>query len=168
MSHDVTRRACPCGTGRPLAACCGVYHDNVHKPPTAEALMRSRYSAFVLRDADYLLATWAPETRPRRLDLRADATEWLGLQLLGTEAGGETDEQGRVEFVARFRTGGVAQELHEHSRFRREGEQWLYIDGTTSTRRAPPQVPATAAAQIGRNDPCPCGSGLKFKRCCGG
>ena len=91
--------------------------------------MRSRYSAFVLRNGGYLLATWDPAMRPARLDLKHDKTEWLGLQILRTEAGTEFDSVGRVEFIARYRTHGKTAELHEHSRFRKEGPAWLYIDG---------------------------------------
>ena len=130
--------------------------------------MRSRYTAYVLRDAAYLLSTWDPAHRPADLDLRADPTEWLGLQILGTEAGGETDQRGRVKFVARFRTRGTEQALHEDSRFRRHGDRWLYVDGEIARSGAPTPPPGrTAPAGPGRNSPCPCGSGQKFKRCCG-
>lgn len=125
--------------------------------------MRSRYTAYVLEDADYLLATWDPAHRPPRLGFRGDRTEWLGLRIVSTEAGGEGDDTGVVEFVARFRQGGGEHELHERSRFRRSADGWLYIDGEVKEK----QKPATAAAKAGRNDPCPCGSGMKFKRCCG-
>ena len=126
--------------------------------------MRSRYTAFVLRDADYLLATWAPEYRPAKLDLTTDRTEWLGLQILTTEAGNETDVQGRVEFLARFRLDGKEQALRENSRFRKVGERWFYLDGQLAPL---PAASAAARPSIGRNDPCPCGSGQKYKRCCG-
>lgn len=171
QGRGATNRSCPCGSGRPLAACCGPYLDNQAQPPTAEALMRSRYTAFALGNADYLMATWAPEHRPRRLDLRNDPAEWLGLEIRHTESGGEADAEGRVEFIARFRLQGAVQVLHEDSRFRRQDGNWLYVDGQSPPRRAatgPIASAAPAAARsVGRNDPCPCGSGQKFKRCCG-
>jgi SEC-C motif-containing protein len=125
--------------------------------------MRSRYTAYVLRRADYLLATWDPATRPDALNLESDRTEWIGLRILGCVAGGPSDSEGRVRFVASFRQRGTEHELREDSRFRREDGRWLYVDGDTATRG----VPAVAAAKTDRNAPCPCGSGRKYKRCCG-
>jgi SEC-C motif-containing protein len=136
--------------------------------PTAEALMRSRYTAFVLGDSEYLLSTWDPASRPSRLDLRRDRAQWLSLQILASEAGGEADVEGRVEFIARYRLDGKDQEQRENSRFRKDGDRWLYVDGQvghgTSAARIAPVVKSPAP---GRNDPCTCGSGQKFKRCCG-
>ena len=167
MNQTPANWSCPCGSGSPLSACCGVYLDRDADPPTAEALMRSRYTAFVLRNADYLLATWDPASRPRRLELQHDRTEWLSLELRRIESGGPADPTGRVEFIARFRLNGIDQALHENSRFRQQAGRWLYIDGETEVSR-PAARPAQAAARsVGRNDPCPCGSGQKFKRCCG-
>lgn len=158
---------CPCGSGVLLAACCGQYLDGKQHAPTAEALMRSRYTAFVLNDAAYLLATWDAGQRPAKLNLGSDRTEWLGLQIVRSEAGQEADDIGRVEFIARFRLHGAEQALHENSRFRKADGRWRYVDGETLvTPRIAPAVKSAAAA-VGRNDPCPCGSGLKFKRCCG-
>ncbi len=127
--------------------------------------MRSRYTAFVLRDTEYLLTTWDPKYRPASLDLKKDRTEWLGLQILETEAGRETDVVGRVSFLARFCLDGSEQALRENSRFRKIGERWLYLDGQTTQLPQPPSV--TTRPSAGRNDPCPCGSGQKYKRCCG-
>ena len=159
------RRSCPCGSGGTLRACCGDFLQGLRAAPTASALMRSRYTAFVLRRADYLLDTWAPEHRPPTLDLSADATEWLGLQILDHSEGGPDDRTGTVTFVASFRLHGVTQQLHETSRFRRQPphDRWVYVDGDTRHQ----QGPAAATAKAGRNDPCPCGSGKKYKRCCG-
>ena len=130
--------------------------------------MRSRYTAFVLGNADYLLATWDPESRPARLDLQHDRTQWLGLQIVATEAGSETDSQGRVAFIAQFRLDGKEQALRENSRFRKVGDRWLYVDGQAAQISGSASgVAAVARPGIGRNDPCPCGSGKKYKRCCG-
>jgi SEC-C motif-containing protein len=129
--------------------------------------MRSRYVAYLCRDADYLLATWSPSTRPRTLSLKGDRTEWQGLHIVETQAGGAEDRQGVVEFIARFASQGQTGSLHERSRFARVDGAWLYIDGETRPARSDPAQPALRASTPGRNDPCPCGSGQKYKRCCG-
>jgi len=119
--------------------------------------MRSRYSAYVAGDVDYVRATWHPSTRPAELTL--PAVHWLGLEITDRQRGGPDDDQGRVAFVARFRDeNGVETALREDSRFVREDGRWYYVDGRT--------VPVSTA-KVGRNDPCPCGSGNKYKRCCG-
>jgi SEC-C motif-containing protein len=91
--------------------------------------MRSRYTAYVLHDAGYLLATWDPQTRPANLDLDTQQ-RWLGLRILHTEAGTAGDETGEVEFVARFKLAGRGTRLHEVSRFRKADGRWLYVEGT--------------------------------------
>ena len=119
---------CPCGSGRPLAECCGPYLAGSALPPDAEALMRSRYSAYVLGNAAYLLATWHPDTRPASLDLEEGTpTKWLGLAVKRHEHGG--DGRAVVEFVARYKISGRAHRLHESSRFVHENGRWLYLDG---------------------------------------
>ena len=122
--------ACPCGSGKAYTACCGPYLDGGQRPATAEALMRSRYSGYVLARKDYLLRTWHESTRPETLDLNdAGTVRWLGLKIVRTEAGGPDDARGVVEFVARYKVGGKAHRLHEISRFVREGGEWFYLDG---------------------------------------
>lgn len=153
-----TPEPCPCGSGEAFAACCGPCLAGQRPAPTAEALMRSRYSAYVRRDADYLLRTWHPSTRPKELDLSGDAARWLGLEVLGTQDGGAQAREGTVEFVARYLLGGRPHSLREISRFVREGGRWLYLDGTVSPSRERPRP--------GRNAPCSCGSGKKTKHCC--
>jgi len=126
-----TDSACPCGSGKTYAACCGPYLDGEQRPPTAEALMRSRYVGYVLARKDYLLRTWHESTRPGTLDLSdASLLNWLGLKIVHVEAGDSDDTQGVVEFVARYKIGGKAHRLHETSRFVREEGQWSYWDGT--------------------------------------
>ena len=122
---------CPCGTDRAYAACCGRYHAG-EAAPDAEALMRSRYSAFVTGNADYLRATWHPDTRPDELGMDAPGsprTMWLGLSVKQHRVTGP--ETAEVEFVARYRVGGggSAVRLHERSRFVRIDGRWLYVDG---------------------------------------
>jgi len=121
--------------------------------------MRSRYSAYVLGKADFLLATWHMETRPEHLDLDdAAPVVWLGLEILETQKGGVRDDSGMVEFNARYQTPAGIQQLHERSRFVKQAGKWFYLDG---------EFPATHADKPGRNKLCPCGSGKKYKRCCG-
>ena len=122
--------ACPCGSGRAYAACCGVFIDHGALPATAELLMRSRYSAYVLMREDYRLRTWHESTRPARLDLQdAGPVKWLGLKIVRAEAGGAEEREGIVEFVARYQVNGRAGRLREVSRFVRDAGQWLYVDG---------------------------------------
>lgn len=119
---------CPCGHEAGYAHCCGPLHAG-EAAPTAEALMRSRYSAYVLRREDYLLASWHPSTRPASLKLAAQEPPptWLGLEVKRHEQNGE---EATVEFVARLRYGGgKAQRMHEISRFVREAGRWYYVDG---------------------------------------
>ena len=116
---------CPCGQPRDYADCCGIYHAGV-AAPTAEALMRSRYSAYVLALEPYLLTTWHASTRP--VDVSADQNaRWLGLAIKRFEATGS--DSALVEFVARYKIAGRAQRLHEISRFVREDGRWYYLDG---------------------------------------
>ena len=119
--------ACPCGNALAYSACCGRYHAGA-EAPTAEALMRARYTAYVLGEADYLLQTWHPSTRPAELNLDQEIdTRWLGLEIKRHEQRG--DDTAIVEFVARYKIGGRAHRLHETSRFVREGRRWYYVDG---------------------------------------
>jgi SEC-C motif-containing protein len=145
---------CPCGSGKELEACCGRYHAG-EAAPTAEALMRSRYSAFVLKLSDYLRESWHPSSCPAELDISDDTTPWRCLVILATERGVEGDSEGVVEFAALY----VGGQLHERSRFVCEEGRWFYLDGEI--------LPPIKEERPGRNAPCPCGSGKKYKRCCG-
>ena len=117
---------CPCGRGKGYAACCGRYHGG-EPAPDAEALMRSRYSAYVVGDAAYLLATWHPLKRPPELGLDT-ACKWLGLEVKRHQP--IDGNHATVEFVARFRQAGRGHRLHETSRFERgEAGRWFYVDG---------------------------------------
>lgn len=120
---------CPCGTALPYARCCARWHEGPEhlQAPTAEALMRSRYSAFVLGLRHYLLATWHPSTRPPTLEPNEPGLRWLGLDVKRHDV--QDDTHATVEFVARSKLAGRAHRLHEHSRFVREDGRWYYVDG---------------------------------------
>lgn len=115
--------ACPCGGGA-YARCCGPFHAGEAVPATAEQLMRSRYSAYVLGELQYLLDTWHASTAPGDLELAP--VKWLGLEV---RHAAESGDAGVVEFVARSRDANGAQRMHETSRFVREAGRWYYIDG---------------------------------------
>lgn len=121
--------ACPCGTGRGYDACCGPLHAG-SAAHDAEALMRSRYSAYVREDAGYLLRSWHPSTRPAELSFDAHAASrpvWLRLDVLRHLSTGE--DAAEVEFIARYRIGGGSVvRMREHSRFVREAGHWYYLD----------------------------------------
>ena len=152
---------CPCGSGLAFDSCCGPFLGRERLPPTAEALMRSRYTAYVRGLIPYVGDTTAPETRaefdPESATNWATQSQWLGLRIVRTERGGALDEVGMVEFVATYRNAGRLVEHRERAEFRKASDgQWLFVRG------APPEP-----VKAGRNDPCPCGSGKKFKKCCG-
>jgi SEC-C motif domain protein len=121
---------CPCGFGEPYPACCGRYHRGDVEPPTAEALMRARYSAFVLGVADFLVDTWHPSTRPTG-PVCDPALTWTGLFVTDRTGGGLLDRTGTVAFTARYRQAdGTAGQLRENSRFVRDGGSWRYLGPT--------------------------------------
>jgi SEC-C motif-containing protein len=120
---------CDCGSSRSYADCCGRYHAGpLHlQAQNAEALMRSRYSAYVRNLTGYLLETWHPRTRPAVLEPSPPGLRWLGLQVRGHVV--LDADHATLEFVARSKVGGRAQRMHETSRFVREDERWYYVDG---------------------------------------
>jgi len=160
---------CPCGSGKSYETCCRPLIEEGQPALSAEALMRARYSAYVKARIPFLGQSL---TESQRSDFSeeetgrwADSSEWLGLEIVRTEAGGADDEFGEVEFVARFRekAGGEEHAHHERALFSKVDGRWFYngyvpTKGHTVRREAP---------KIGRNDPCPCGSGRKYKKCCG-
>ena len=154
---------CPCGSKASFDECCGPLIAG-RPAATAEALMRSRYSAFALGKIDHIQRTCAGEAALRfdRASLEADLrqTEWLDLTITEALAGQLGDDAGMVAFRARFRQGGRVQTLIEKSQFRRIGGEWYYVSGL-------PSLEADVIKKPGRNDPCSCGSGLKYKKCCG-
>ncbi|MGJ8514903.1 YchJ family protein [Carnimonas bestiolae] len=157
---------CPCQSGRAYSECCEPLHRNDAVAESAEALMRSRYSAFALGGlGEYLLDTWHDSASEKaQLDaatLSRRDVDWHGLEILDSHQQGD---KARVEFRAHFSTPGHAHQpaerecLQERSRFIRESGRWFYLSGTI--------VPTSVAPAPSRNAPCPCGSGKKYKRCC--
>lgn len=158
---------CPCGSENEFIKCCEPYIKGLRSAPTAEALMRSRYTAYTLEDVDYLKETLTPAQQtdfsPEETRKWARESKWQGLEIKETTGGGEADERGSVEFAASFTTNGQAHTHYEKALFEKLDGRWLYsgmeeAEGQTVRREAP---------KIGRNDPCPCGSGKKHKKCCG-
>lgn len=130
MTRSMMKDApCPCGSARTYAACCGRWHAGALflQAPDAEALMRSRYSAYALNLTDYLLATWHASTRPATLQANEPGLKWLGLEVRRHHS--VDADHAAVEFVARSKLAGRAHRLHETSRFKREGGHWFYVDG---------------------------------------
>ncbi len=158
---------CHCGSEKTFEECCGPILAGKARAETAEALMRSRYSAYAVGQIEYLGNTLHPDNRH---DHDVDATrswainsEWLGLEIGATEAGGKEDTEGMVEFTATFKEKGVQRKHHEKSRFVKVEDSWYYVDGDLVA----PETQVRDTPKVGRNEPCPCGSGKKYKKCCG-
>ena len=158
---------CPCKSGKSFGDCCGPIIAGTAKAPTAEALMRARYSSYVTGDVMFLKtsAVKAVQDEFDEASSRAwsKAASWHGLEIIKTEKGGEGDATGVVEFRAIYTANGEFCNHHEVSTFVKESDGWKFEDGElvgeTPEKRESPKV--------GRNDPCPCGSGKKYKKCCG-
>jgi SEC-C motif-containing protein len=159
-------KTCPCGSGLDYAACCEPYISGVQKAPTAEALMRSRYSAYVTHAIPYILNTCDREANDsideKQTRAWSEGSTWLGLKIISVSSGGSDDAEGAVEFEATYEQDGLRDIHHEKARFKKKDGVWLYIDGDIV-----PKTVFRTGPKIGRNDPCPCGSGKKYKHCCG-
>ena len=158
---------CPCNSGRSYEDCCGPVIRGERPAATAEALMRSRYSAFARKEIDYLKDSLHPGLRgdhdPEATRRWADKSDWTGLEIVATTGGGVDDDAGTVEFIASYRQKGTPHSHHEVAEFSRHKGHWYYTDG----RMVTPGTQRNDGPRIGRNDPCPCGSGRKYKKCCG-
>lgn len=158
---------CPCGSQKDYADCCQPLIRGERIAETAEALMRSRYTAHAKKEFDYIFNTTHADSH-REEDRKSTAAwsrklDWQRLEIREVDKGGPEDATGSVEFVARFRKGGKAFDHHEVAEFVREEGRWYFKDGQ-------PPSPAQVVRQgpkVGRNDPCTCGSGKKYKKCCG-
>jgi SEC-C motif-containing protein len=156
---------CPCTSGSEYEQCCGPFLEGKESPPTAEQLMRARYTAYTLERIDYVAQTHHPETR-EQFDQQAalswaSGVDWRGLEIVDTEAGGPTDDEGVVEFIAHFDDKGGHRTHRERSTFRRVDGEWYFYSGRVGSGTVRRERP-----KVGRNAPCPCGSGKKYKRCC--
>lgn len=155
----VDNEQCPCGSGLAYMSCCEQLHSGRVIAGSAKQLMRSRYSAFVKKRVNYLIATLHPSKRTPQteVDIRQtmDSCCWVRLNILETQGGTSGDTEGIVEFIAAYETDSPGL-LHERSRFRQEEGRWYYLDA----------IP-TVIAKPGRNEPCWCGSGKKTKKCHG-
>lgn len=164
--------SCPCGSSQDYSVCCEPIHDNHSLAKTPEQLMRSRYSAHVKGIVDYVVNTYHPSCNAsQQRDEIAESinSDWCGLDVVGTESG-QDDNEGFVAFKAFFNQDGQQYCLEERSRFVREDGLWFYIDGTFPEEQKPADVRLSqtiSQLKLGRNDPCICGSGKKFKKCCG-
>lgn len=171
---------CPCGTSETYASCCEPFLNGKALPETAEKLMRSRFTAFAKNEIEYVKKTLAPESR-KGFDVQetkrsAKEVKWKRLEIVRTEDGGPQDEEGVVEFKAIYELKGENIEHHEVSTFRKDEDgQWLFVDGDAHTHKEgeghhhhhePVETVKREAPKIGRNDPCRCGSGKKYKKCC--
>jgi SEC-C motif-containing protein len=159
--------SCPCGSGKNYDDCCALLISGAQEADTPEALMRSRYSAYVKVDMDHIVNTTHEDKRGEFNRAESEAwakkTDWHSLEILRSEVGDGDDPSGSVEFIARFRKNGKMAHHHEVAEFRKEEGKWFFYDGHAPEFK---QV-VREGAKIGRNDPCPCGSGKKFKKCCG-
>lgn len=156
---------CPCGSGAAYSDCCEPVISGVRPAETAEQLMRARYAAYVGLQMDFIFESTHPDHRQgydhAGTKEWAESSEWLGLEIVETRKGGTDDSIGEVEFIARFKEKGVAREHHENAQFKRKDGRWLFTEGAMVKPRP------IIANKIGRNDPCTCGSGNKYKKCCG-
>src|SRR5512138_1526762 len=157
---------CPCGSQLAYKKCCEPRINGKSPAETAEQLMRSRYAAYVKVNTDYIFNTTHPQHRSdydhKGTEEWARGAEWLGLEILGAVAGGPEDTIGTVEFVAHFKENGEERHHHELGQFIKDDGQWYFTEGKLVTNK-----PIIRGPKIGRNDPCPCGSTLKYKKCCG-
>lgn len=156
---------CHCGTNIPYPECCKPYHKGLKDAPTALKLMKTRFSAYAEKQIEYLVKTTHSSLEPVYEDLEvwANNTEWKKLEIVTSEGGLKHNDSGKVEFKALYRDPkGNPQIHHELSGFIKKNEKWFYSSGEFN-----PKMKTEEKHTIGRNDPCPCGSGKKHKKCCG-
>ncbi len=158
---------CPCHSGKNFGECCGPVLSGMRKADTAAELMRARYSAYAVCDVDFLYKSSGPQVREEfnreSVEEWSRSATWEGMEILAEDKGGKDDDEGYVSFVAHYSAKDQVCEHRETSYFQRIDGEWRFIDGRIESngpyRREEPK--------IGRNDPCPCGSGKKYKQCCG-
>lgn len=147
---------CYCGSNKSYSDCCQEIIEQTKIAETPEQLMRSRFSAFTLKNSSWLKNSWHTTTRPKQINFE-DNINWLDLSIINTQL--IELNRGRVEFEARYLKNGKINAIHENSRFEKIAKQWFYIDGDYLKQ-------SFKTIKVKRNDPCPCLSGKKFKICC--
>jgi SEC-C motif-containing protein len=154
---------CPCGSDIAYLNCCKPYVKGRKKAPTAEALMRSRYTAYVVHELDYVVKTCLDKEKANYSGIKdwSENSTWLGLKIISAQ-GGEGDETGTVVFEATYERHGLKNIHHETAQFKKKEGFWFYEDGKIVSKTI-----VRTGQKLGRNDPCPCGSGKKYKHCCG-
>lgn len=163
---------CLCSSGSDFQSCCGPILANSRSAGTAEELMRARYSAYATKNIDFVITSTLPASRSssdfEAMRAWAEQAEWSGLEVVSTNKGQGEDNQGEVEFIARYKLSGVSHQHHEKSLFIKKDDSWFFKDGTVLySGPSEKPTPVVNATKTGRNDPCSCGSGRKFKKCCG-
>ncbi|NJD39938.1 MAG: YchJ family protein [Geobacter sp.] len=157
--------SCPCGSPKQYSDCCEPIITGTRPAATAEQLMRARYTAYTKTEMDFIFTSTDPGQREGYdhdgTRAWAENSEWLGLEITGTTGGGADDSTGEVEFIARFKENNALREHRENALFTRKDGEWYFTDG----RMVKPKP--IISSKVGRNDPCPCGSGQKYKKCCG-
>jgi SEC-C motif-containing protein len=157
--------SCPCGSTLSYTDCCEPIINAIRPAETAEQLMRARYSAYTRTEMDFIFNSTHPDGRENYdhdgTKTWAENSEWLGLEIINSKMGGKDDTTGEVEFIARFKESDTFREHHENALFKKIDGCWYFSDGVMAKPK-----PITVI-KVGRNDPCPCGSGHKYKKCCG-
>ncbi len=162
MSEKIEK--CPCGSGKKYCECCEPIIKGTEKASTPEALMRARYSAYVTHEIDFIVDSCKEGEGIADIDKQATEdwsreSTWQGLHILKTET---KDDEGVVEFIADYTMNHLVEHHHEIAGFKKIDGEWKYVAGNIIT-----ETVKRDGAKIGRNDPCPCGSGKKYKKCCG-
>ena len=155
---------CPCGSGAEFSACCEPIIKGKKSAETAEQLMRARYTAHVVVAIDFISDSLHPDYRKdydkKAAKKWAEESEWFGLEVIDTSDGGPKDETGEVEFIARYKDKDGRRAYHERGQFRKHRKKWYFTEGEMVKGQP------VSSSKVGRNDPCPCGSGKKYKKCC--
>ena len=157
---------CPCGLAKDFEECCEPFIAGAKECETAEELLRSRYSAYSQRIINYIMKTTHPKLKEEQNEKMvrdwANSCEWKELEIVNIDNGGKDDEQGTIEFRAEYRENGIKKLHHEVALFTKVDSKWYFEDGQMPKQK---QV-INSGPKVKRNDPCPCGSGVKYKKCC--
>ena len=158
---------CKCCSGKTYEECCEPLLTGIRKAETAEELLRSRYCAYANTEIDYIYNSIHPSKREdfdkQSISDWSERSDWHELEIVEVENGGPDDEAGTVEFVAHYSEDGEKKTHHELATFEKEDGEWFFVDG----QGVMPKQYVRPEPKVGRNDPCPCGSGKKYKKCCG-